>query len=279
MLTPHIAAADEISVVADIGPVGLLVQAVHEGAPKVLLPPGASPHHYALRPSDAAALETADLVVWIGPALTPWLEGTVATLARDARSLELMEAAGTTRIEIEEHENHAESDGHDHGPVDPHAWLDPENARIWLSLIADVLGSVDESRMDEFRENVERATADIDSAITDVRAALEGRSPRYVLYHDALRYFEARFGVAAAAVVTESEDAPPGPRRLSEVRELLRSGEIACLVSEPGVPERNLRALTDGTDIRHIEIDVLGADTESYVDLIRNIGTALADCT
>ena len=43
--------------------------------------PGATPHGYAMRPSEAAALEDADIVVWIGPDLTPWLEDAIGTLA------------------------------------------------------------------------------------------------------------------------------------------------------------------------------------------------------
>ncbi len=56
-------------VAASIAPVHSLVARVMQGAgtPHLLLPPGASPHDHALRPSDAAALERAALVFWVGP--------------------------------------------------------------------------------------------------------------------------------------------------------------------------------------------------------------------
>ena len=75
-------------VAADIAPVQSIAARVMAGVgePGLILPPGASPHGYALRPSEARLLQDADLVVWVGPALTPWLADPIATLApaRDA---------------------------------------------------------------------------------------------------------------------------------------------------------------------------------------------------
>lgn len=101
-------------VVTDIGPVHSIVAAVMEGvgAPTLLLPPGASPHGYAMRPSDARALQGADLVFWIGPALTPWLGKPIETLARDAHVIALHDTPGTIRLEMREG---ARFEAHDHG--------------------------------------------------------------------------------------------------------------------------------------------------------------------
>ena len=61
---------------ADIAPVHSLVAMVMRdaGSPALIVPPGASPHGYALRPSQARALQEAEIVFRIGPGLTPWLE-------------------------------------------------------------------------------------------------------------------------------------------------------------------------------------------------------------
>ncbi|MEC8041367.1 MAG: zinc ABC transporter substrate-binding protein [Pseudomonadota bacterium] len=77
LLTATTALADVPRVVTDIAPVHALVAQVMGdlGAPDLLVDPGSSPHSYAMRPSQARALEKADLVFWIGEPLTPWLEG------------------------------------------------------------------------------------------------------------------------------------------------------------------------------------------------------------
>lgn len=128
------ALAEVPNVVTDIPPVQSLVAQVMGdlGTPALLVRPGASPHGYALRPSEAASLQDADLVFWVGPGVTPWLEGPIATLSPDASSIVLSDTPGTlllplregTRFEAHDHDGHADPhadqaegshDDHDHG--------------------------------------------------------------------------------------------------------------------------------------------------------------------
>ena len=108
------ASAEVPKVATDITPVHSLVARVMQGAgsPSLIVAPGATPHGYSMRPSEAAALEVADIVIWIGPELTPWLEGAIGTLAADAHSLALLDAPGTRRLAFRQG---ATFDAHDHG--------------------------------------------------------------------------------------------------------------------------------------------------------------------
>lgn len=116
--------AEAPQVAVDIAPVHSLVARVMEGVgtPDLIVQPGASPHEYSLRPSEAAALQEADLVFWIGPDLTPWLTETIATLAPNAAVTALLEADGTIELEFREnalfeahdHDAHGDEDHADH---------------------------------------------------------------------------------------------------------------------------------------------------------------------
>lgn len=138
-LLPGAAWAEAPRVAADIAPVHSLVARVMEGVgePDLLVRPGVSEHDYALRPSEARALEGAEVVVWMGPGLTPWLEGAIGTLAGGAEVVSLMEAEGTVTLptrddplfETHDHEDeeaheeaeHAEGHADEHGPEADHA--------------------------------------------------------------------------------------------------------------------------------------------------------------
>ncbi|MDX8349273.1 zinc ABC transporter substrate-binding protein [Cognatiyoonia sp. IB215446] len=111
------AMADVPNVAVDIAPVHSLVARVMEGVgtPDLIIQPGASPHEYSLRPSEAAALQNADLVFWIGEDLTPWMEGAVDTLAEGAAVTTLLETDGTTLLDFRED---ALFEAHDHGHDD-----------------------------------------------------------------------------------------------------------------------------------------------------------------
>ncbi|WP_282151914.1 zinc ABC transporter substrate-binding protein [Ruegeria atlantica] len=125
------AMADVPNVAVDIAPVHSLVARVMEGvgAPNLIVQTGASPHEYNLRPSEAAALQNADLVFWMGEDLTPWMEGAVETLANGATVTPLLEADGTVLLDFREDalfeahdhsdKDHAEEEDHDdHGHED-----------------------------------------------------------------------------------------------------------------------------------------------------------------
>lgn len=107
-------------VAVDIGPAHAVAARVMAGvgAPDLLMRPGASPHGYAMRPSEARALQSAEVVFWIGPALTPWLEDAVETLGADAAQLRLADAPGAVRLPLR---FGAAFPAHDHGDHEGHA--------------------------------------------------------------------------------------------------------------------------------------------------------------
>ncbi len=119
------AAAPEV--VTDIPPVHSLAARVMQGVgePASILPPGATPHGYSMRPSEAARLQAADIVFWVGEGLTPWLEDAVESLAADAVSVELMEAPGVALLEFGE-DGHGDHDD-DRGHKDEHAHEDDDH--------------------------------------------------------------------------------------------------------------------------------------------------------
>ena len=119
------AAAPEV--VTDIPPVHSLAARVMQGVgePTSILPPGATPHGYSMRPSEAARLQAADIVFWIGEGLTPWLEDAVESLAADAVSVELMEAPGVALLAFGE-DGHGDHDD-DHDGKEKHAHEDDDH--------------------------------------------------------------------------------------------------------------------------------------------------------
>lgn len=302
------ALAEPPAVATDIAPVHSLVAEVMEGvgAPALILPPGASPHGYAMRPSDAAALDAADLVIWIGPRLTPWLADAVGTLAGDATTLELLGVEGTTLLEFREgpvfgadgrehapdaadaHEHdHGHEHGHEHGHghghdhahfgLNPHAWLDPANAKIWLGAIAAALSEIDPANAARYHANAAEAETGIDALTAGIRETLAPvRGKPFIVFHDAYQYFEHRFGIAAAGAVSEGDAAKPGPRRISTIRDLIAHTGAVCVFAEPQFPKGLIATVTEGTKVRTGILDPLGASFEPGPDLYPRMLRALA---
>ena len=109
--------ADVPNVAADIAPIHSLVSKVMDGVgePKLVIQSGASPHGYRLRPSEAKALQDANLIFWMGEELTPWLDGAIDTLASNATVTSLLDQEGVLLHDFREG---ALFEAHDHSAHD-----------------------------------------------------------------------------------------------------------------------------------------------------------------
>ena len=300
--------ADTPQVAVDIAPVHSLVARVMDGIgkPDLIIQSGASPHEYSLRPSEASALQAADLVFWIGPDLTPWLTDTIGTLASDAVVTELMEADGTIELEFREgalfeahdHDDHGDDDdhddhgddeaesgheGHDHGAHDPHAWLSPKNAMNWLNVIAGRLSAVDPDNAGAYFANAAAGRTEIETLIGEVTATLDPvRGGQFIVFHDAYQYFEMDFDFPASGAISVSDASDPSPARIAKIQARIAEQGIDCVLAEPQFNPGLVATVLDGTDAQTGILDPLGSDLEPgpafYPQLIRNLSTALAGC-
>ena len=304
--------AETPQVAVDIAPVHSLVARVMDGIgkPDLIIQPGASPHEYSLRPSEASALQAADLVFWIGPDLTPWLTDTIGTLASDAVVTELMEADGTIELEFREgalfeahdhddhgddddHDDHGDNDdhdeaesgheGHDHGAHDPHAWLSPKNAMNWLNVIAGQLSAVDPDNAGAYFANAAAGRTEIKTLIGEVTATLDPvRGGQFIVFHDAYQYFEMDFDFPASGAISISDASDPSPARIAKIQARIAEQGIDCVLAEPQFNPGLVATVLDGTDAQTGILDPLGSDLELgpafYPQLIRNLSNVLADC-
>lgn len=296
------ALADVPKVVTDIPPVHALVAQVMGdlGAPELLLARGADEHDFQLKPSQAGAVADAELVVWIGPELTPWLEGAMEGRPEGAAALALLDAEGTMRMSYaevaedghdhaEEGHDHSAEDGHDHAGhshsgEDPHAWLDPDNAQVWLGLIAAELGKLDPGNAAAYAANATAARDEIaalDAELAALLAPVKGKP--LVTFHDAYGYFAAHYGVTFVGSIALGDASSPGAARLADLRATMEAGEVLCIFPEVQHDPALLTQMAEGTGARTGgALDPVGSSLEpgpgAYAALLRGIATTIADC-
>lgn len=305
------AMADVPRVVTDIPPIHALTSQVMQGvgAPVLLLDRGADEHNFQLRPSQMADISRADMAIWIGPELTPWLARAWEGAKVDAVSLPLLSMKGTiTRDyaakdggheghgheghghdddghEGHEHEGHAD-DGHQdhaHSGVDAHAWLDPRNAIFWLDAIADALAQRDPANAALYRANAQNAKADIaalDAELATLLAPVKGKG--FVTYHDAYGYFTAHYGLTFAGSIALGDASGAGAAHISALGQKIAT-DVVCVFPEAQHDARLLLQLLDGTTAKAgAALDPVGAVQEpgagAYAALMRALAGNLHAC-
>ncbi|KKB12468.1 zinc transporter [Devosia geojensis] len=307
MLTSVAQAAPDV--VASIKPVHSLVAAVMEGVgePRLLVTGNASPHTYSLRPSDAGALQNADIVFWTGHGMELFLADALDTLSIGATVVELAHTPGVALLPVREggafeahshgdeghdHEHDHEHDhdhdhdhahDHEHEGGDMHFWLDPQNAKAMVTVITETLSEADPENAQAYAANAERELAELDALTAEIERAVApvAQNP-FVVFHDAYQYFENRFGLTVAGSVTVSPEVMPGAQRITELK--ARVGELgaACVFAEPQFEPTIISAITEGTGARTGVLDpeggLLTEGPDLYPELLRGLAASLVEC-
>ena len=297
LLWTSAALAETPRVVATIKPLHSLVAAVMGdlGSPQLIVRGGASPHTYSLRPSDAAALEAADVVFWTGHGMELFLEDALDSLAADAAVVELADSPGIELLPIreggafephaDEAEVHTADDGHDHdhGEMDMHFWLDPVNAGHMVAAIADALVTADPEHADIYKANAAAETARLEAPTAELDALLAPvRDRPFIVFHDAYQYFERRFGLTLIGSITVTPDTLPGAQRISELRARIAEANAICVFAEPQFEPAVVATIIEGTPARSGTLDPEGAGLAEGAGLYRQLplglATSLLDC-
>ncbi|WCR10346.1 zinc ABC transporter substrate-binding protein [Paracoccus stylophorae] len=252
------------------------------GQPHVLLPTGSGVHHYQMRPSDARALQSAQLLVWFGPQLTPWLDRAAGGRDDQAGQLQLLSVPDATLRALNPADAHHHD--HDHGDTDPHAWLDLSNAPVWLDHIARRLSELDPPNAAIYADNAAAAAREyraLDERIAATLAPLEDAD--FAVFHDAYGYFTDRYGLRPAIAVLPGDATSASAARVQAVRAQIAESGARCAFPEYGHDPVLIRTVTEGTDVTvGGELDPAGAGVPQgpshYLDTMRGLADTLSGC-
>ncbi len=178
----------------------------------------------------------------------------------------------------DKHDDHHE---HAHGEHDPHIWLDPMNAKVILSEMAEHLIENDQENASKYKANLKKAHKDLDKLVKKVKSELN-KDFKSIVFHDAYQYFEKRFDVNVLGAFTVNTDVMPGAEQLSEIREVIEHEKVSCVFSEPQFNPDIIKAVAKDTNIKTGVIDPLGATLTPgktlYFDLISNMSKSFKGC-
>ncbi|AQT06821.1 zinc transport system substrate-binding protein [Pseudomonas protegens] len=279
----------EVRVLTSIKPLQLIAAAVQDGVavPEVLLPPGASPHNYALRPSDVRKVQSVDLLYWIGPDMEGFLPRVLK--GRSLPSVAVQDLPGMKlRHFAEDSHSHAEdADEHDHdhrpGTLDAHLWLSPVNARVIATRMAADLSAADPANAARYQNNLKAFSERLDALDARLKARLAGIAGKpYFVFHEAFDYFEDAYGLKHAGVFSVAAEVQPGAQHVAAMRARLQQVGKTCVFSEPPLRPRLAETLVAGLPVKLAELDALGgytpATAQGYEQVLEKLGNDLAGC-
>jgi zinc/manganese transport system substrate-binding protein len=271
------AAQDKVPVVASFSILADLVRQV--GGDRIvvttLVGPDADAHVYQPTPADSRRIAEARLVVMNGLGFEGWMTRLVRSSGTKARIVEA--AKGVRAIEAKGH-GHGHGN-HAHGPVDPHAWHDVANARIYVGNIRDALAAVDPAGAAAYAANAEAYRARLDALDGEIRAAVEkipASRRRVITSHDSFAYFTRAYGLRFVAPRGVSTDSEASAQDVARIIRQIRQDKIEAVFLENVADPRLMERIAKESGARiggRLHSDALSGPegaAPTYIDLMRH---------
>jgi zinc transport system substrate-binding protein len=194
----------------------------------LLLPPGVEPHTFEPKPTDIVRINEASVFIYTSSVMEPWAVKVVSSVTNP--HLRAVDASsGTTMIPAVFHDADEPV-----GTLDPHIWLDFDNAKIMARNILQALVASNPAAADRFREREQNYERSLDALDYEYRASLSSCKQKEIVYagHYAFGYMAKRYGFTYLAAQGVSPDAEPTANDLTKLVDQIHSSHLSYVFYE-----------------------------------------------
>lgn len=253
--------ASPLKILATIPPLAFIAHDIAGDAAhvEILLPPGSSPHHYQLKPSDRIKLAQADLVLWLGGNAENYLVSVLSGSAAQKKSLAVLDLSKMKSL------LHYDSE------LDIHFWLNPKIMNLFAQQLAENLAQRNPAQAKIFRQRAFQFSQQI-SLMPKQHSALA-----MIEVADAFGYLHRALGVTPLLIINNHEDRPPSPKQRLQLQTLIHKNAKACIIITPEITEVDTRRMLNNTSPIILSLDPLGYDyrikpnTFQYVNFFQQL--------
>jgi zinc transport system substrate-binding protein len=264
----------QVDVLASIRPLGLLAEAVvgDRGVVSVLLPNGASDHHYQLRYSDRKRLNEANIVLWIGEDLEKFLVKPISQRQQNTVTVSLLPGLQWPVTQPGQAHDH-------HLGKNPHLWLNPLNNLVIIDNLVANLSQLDQTNAAAYRQNGNDLKAELQRLDKRLIQQLQPILTRgFIVNHPAYDHFVEHYGLTQIAVIKQSPENSSGARHLMKLRE---EKKIHCVFGDRGYRSDIAQQLAVDLKVPIAYLDPLGyslTDNASLPMLIQRTAEIFIEC-
>lgn len=278
---------DRVQVLASFYPLQFVAEQIGGDLVTVssLTPPGAEPHDLELSPAHTRSVGEADLVVYLS-GFQPAVDDAIA--AREPEHV--VDAADAARLvahgddehadEATEAEEAAESDGdhegHDHGSLDPHFWLDPTRLAAVAADVEAQLAAVDPDNAALYAERSEALVASLTALDEELATGLAQCTNRVVVTtHEAFGYLADSYDLELVGISGIDPESEPSPARLREVAAVVEENAVGTIYLETLASSKVTNTLATDLGVQTAVLDPLEGLTEPGTDYLSVMETNL----
>jgi len=224
-----------------------------------LVPVGASPEEYQPTPQDIALISNAQVLVENGAGIEAWLDRIIANAKNP--NLRIIVCSDGLPVKI----------------GNPHLWMNPEYAKVYVRKIRDALVFTDSAHRDVYFTNARMYTQRLDRLADDIQREIDTvpvAQRNMIVFHNAWLYYNARFGIRTVGVIEINPGQDPNPAQIAHLVDLAHQYHVRAVFSEPEYSPKLAQALAQSAGIRIVSDlydDSIGNNPEvrDYISMLR----------
>ncbi len=267
---------EKLPIAASIFPVADMVKQVGGDYVEVItiIPPGASPHTFELKPGVLKKISSVKIFFMIGAGLEYWNEKFVKNTGGKLMKVVLSDGVDLIR---EKERHHGEKTGKPHSEdtfANPHIWLDVEIAKSMVKKIAAALVIADKEHADYYEERGNKYLSELDRLDRAIYAgAGKFKIKKYVAFHPAWDYFARRYGLESAGVIESVPGKSPTPLDIKNIVGNIKKHGVKAVFAEPQFNPKVAEVIAKEAGVKVLMLDPMGGpgikDRGNYIDLMK----------
>lgn len=231
---------------------------------QTIIPNGSEPHDFDPRAKDLINIENADIFVYNGLNMEPWVDKVISNL-QNKNLIKVESSKNVNAIKVEEHESEEENE---HGDYDPHIWLGFTSAKVQARNIMDALIKVDGKNRDFYEKNYKEFEDELDKLLNEYKPKFEAlKNKNFVTGHAAFAYFCRDFGLKQNSIEGVFAEGEPTPKKLKELTDYCKENKVKTIFVEDMVSPKVSETLAKevGADIKTIYTVEASEDNKNYI--------------
>ena len=198
------------------------------------MPIGGDPHKYNPRPSDVTRVSKADIVLVNGLTFEGWIteliensgtKGTIVTLTDGVTPISSLDYANSN---------------------DPHAWMDAENALIYIKNILDVCAEYKPEAKESLQANYDKYKAELVALETEIKekiSTIPEEKRVLITSHDAFQYYGTKYGIKLEAIMGISTEAEAQTSDITRVSKVIKESKVPSVFVESTINPKMLKQI------------------------------------
>lgn len=219
----------------------------------VMIPPGMNPATCDLNTGQLKKLYDSDLCFTIG--YLPFELTHLFPVLENRKDIQVINHSDNLQL-LHGSCSHSQQDDQDHHGIDPHIWLSPAYAKTMATTIYQVLSERYPEQQKTFQTNYQGLIQEIDSIAHKAKRVLQDKQDKvFLIYHPALTYFAADYGLEQYSI--EDEGKEPNPTHLKKIIDLCQEKEIHIIFIQNQFDVSNAESIAREINGKVISIDPL----------------------